>query len=292
MVALGYSAATRHRAEAQARPAPVLHAVPLLLEPDRRGARRAALARAVEDAVLPRLLLACRAAAARQAAATPLGPAEVERFCRLLIADDTAAIAAEVHGLRADGVPLGRLCLDLLAPAARRLGEAWESDGCDFATVTLGLMRMQHLLRDASPDFLRDAPRRARPRRILLANPPGEQHGFGRDMLEGFFRQGGWEVWDPPPRSAEAFAALVRREAFEVVGLSAGAEARLPAVAACIRAVRQSPRNRRAGIMVGGAIFLARPDCVALVGADATATDGQQAVLQAEHMLSLATHWD
>ena len=39
--------------------------------------------------------------------------------------------------------------------------------------------------------------------------------------------------------------------------------------------------------MVGGPVFIAIPEFVALVGADATAIDGQQAALQAERMLSL-----
>jgi MerR family transcriptional regulator, light-induced transcriptional regulator len=43
---------------------------------------------------------------------------------------------------------------------------------------------------------------------------------------------------------------------------------------------------------VGGPVFNAHPEFVALVGADATATDGQQATLQAERMLSLMAHWD
>ena len=41
------------------------------------------------------------------------------------------------------------------------------------------------------------------------------------------------------------------------------------------------------GILVGGPMFIERPDLVGLVGADATAADGRQATLQAETMLAL-----
>jgi methanogenic corrinoid protein MtbC1 len=40
-------------------------------------------------------------------------------------------------------------------------------------------------------------------------------------------------------------------------------------------------------IMVGGHLFAGNPDWVALVGADATATDGRDAILQAERLLEL-----
>jgi methylmalonyl-CoA mutase cobalamin-binding subunit len=302
MVALGQSAAARHPAETPSLPTRVgfadAHAPWPQLEPhtDERAARRQALARAIEQTVLPRLLLTHGSAAAHPDLEALYGAAptveDVERLCALLIADDRAGCAAQVSALRQRGVPLERICLEWLAPAARRLGEAWEEDRCDFATVTLALLRLQQMVRDFGPDFTRDVRPQARRRRILLANPPGEQHSFGRDMLAGFFRHAGWDVWDPPPRNAIEFAALVRRESFQVIGISAASEGRLEAVAACIRTVRQSPRNRGAGIMVGGPIFISNPEYVALVGADATAADGQQATLQAERLISLMTHWD
>ena len=123
--------------------------------------------------------------------------ADVETLCALLVVDDRpAAILAQVEALRRARRDPAALCLDLLAPAARWLGKAWEDDRCDFSTVTLGLMRLQHMVRDYGRMLTRDVRPTAQGRRILLANPPGEQHSFGRDMLAGFFRRAGWDVWD------------------------------------------------------------------------------------------------
>lgn len=298
MVALEHSAAFRHRTSKPMLLSGSFARVQASLSqpPPRRDAGRAALARAIETAVLPRLLLTRDAGPGTLPAAGADGPApvaeDVEALFRLLLADDRAGAEARIDGLQQRGVALERIFLDLLAPVARQLGQAWEEDTADFGTVTLGLMRLQHMLRDLAPAFA--PPLRARTgypqggaRRILLAHPPGEQHSFGRDMLAAFFRRAGWRVWDTPPRGAREFAALVRREPFEVVGLSAGSTDRLDAVAGCIRAVRRSALNGQAGIMVGGPLFLAHPDHVALVGADATAADGRQAVLQAERLLAL-----
>ena len=54
-----------------------------------------------------------------------------------------------------------------------------------------------------------------------------------------------------------------------------------------IRAIRRSSLNRNIGVLVGGPIFVAHPELVARVGADATAIDGGQAALQAENLLTL-----
>ncbi|MFC7472777.1 B12-binding domain-containing protein [Dankookia sp. GCM10030260] len=265
-------------------------------EPDERTTQRHSLARAIEDTVLPRLLLTRGTASARPDLDALFGAvptaADVDRLCLLLVVDDHVAALALVEAQRDRGVTLPHIYLDLLAPAARWLGAAWESDRCDFSTVTLGLMRLQHMVRDYDDSLTRDVRPQSRIRRALLVTAPGEQHSFGRDMLAGFFRHAGWDVWDPAPRGATEFATLLRRESFQVIGISAASEDRLDAVAACIRVVRKSVRNRGAGVMVGGPAFIAHPEYVALVGADATAADGQQATLQAERMLSLMAHWD
>ncbi|MFZ4406015.1 MAG: cobalamin B12-binding domain-containing protein [Paracraurococcus sp.] len=301
MVALGQSVASRHRADSPTFPARRALAGaaspwPQVDDPqDDRAARRQALADAIEGSVLPRLLLTHGPAPQTEPAAPPgimPSAADVETLCTMLLVDDRDAAVAHVDALRDRGVTLQHVCLDLLAPAARWLGEAWNDDRCDFSTVTLGLMRLQHIFRDLQPEFTRDTRPQSRSRRILLVIAPGEQHGFGRDMLAGFFRHAGWDVVAPPPGSVADFAAVIRQESFEVVGFSAATDTRLDAVATCIRAVRKSARNHACGIMVGGPIFIARPENVALVGADATAADGQQATLQAERMMTLMTHRD
>lgn len=300
MVSLGESIASRHRAKAPlpAGPGAMEDAPGLWMqaEPGPRETQRIRLARAIEDTVLPRLLLTRGTATPRTDLDAMYGaaptPADVEALCALLVVDDHVAALALVEALRGRGVTLPRLYLDLLAPAARWLGEAWADDRAAFSTVTLGLMRLQHMVRDYDDTLTRDVRPQSRTRRVLLLNPPGEQHSFGRDMLAAFFRQAGWDVWDPAPRSTAEFATLMRRESFQVIGISAASEDRLEAVAACIRLARKSVRNRGAGVMVGGPIFNARPEFVALVGADATATDGEQATSQAERMLSLMAHWD
>jgi MerR family transcriptional regulator, light-induced transcriptional regulator len=68
---------------------------------------------------------------------------------------------------------------------------------------------------------------------------------------------------------------------------SVSCEVQLDALVATIRLIRRASRNQAVGILVGGPIFVDRPEMVALVGADATAADGLQAPIQAENLLAL-----
>jgi hypothetical protein len=74
---------------------------------------------------------------------------------------------------------------------------------------------------------------------------------------------------------------------FGVAGFSLSCDDHLSALAVLIRDIRRASRNPGIGILVGGPLFLDNPSLVTLVGADATASDGRQATLQAETMLAL-----
>lgn len=253
--------------------------------------RIALLARTIETEVIPRLLLA------RQ---QPVSPAYVEStgaadpteenvstLVGLVMHNDLAGGVAYLGALRARGIPLERLYLELLAPAARRLGVMWEEDTCDFTTVTIGLCCLQQLVMEHSAAFRpRTAPRDL-DRRILLAPMPDEQHSFGLLLVSEFFRRQGWDVHSATGANAAEIVALARRQWFAAIGFSVACESRLDALASLIRDVRRDARNGRIGVLVGGRVFADRPDLMALVGADATANDGQQAVLKAETMLAL-----
>jgi methanogenic corrinoid protein MtbC1 len=74
--------------------------------------------------------------------------------------------------------------------------------------------------------------------------------------------------------------------------LSVATETRIDVLTETIRAIRRASRNRSVGILVGGPILIDKPELASLVGADATAIDGPQAVQRAEHIFSClgATH--
>jgi len=267
--------------------------------PDRRKAEARVLNRTIEDEIIPRLLAVHGAAPTAPAApadafaprapAHLLQPDDVLRFAERLVSWDAEAAGAYLTTLRRRGLALEELYVDLMGPAARELGEAWSDDRRSFAEVTLGLSRLQTMLRALSPAFGDvGAPRPAPdglPRRILLAPTPGEQHTFGVSMVEEFFRRDGWEVVVESATAEGLLASAVSLERFTMVGLSLCRDDLIGALQSAIRSIRQHSLNADVSILVGGRVFADDPSLARRIGADAHATDARDAVDNAEKLI-------
>lgn len=259
------------------------------------NAGHGALLRTIEGEVIPRLLLAHRAArnvarAACDSSANLLRPGEreVREFSALVLRGQPSEPRAYLEGLQTLGVTSEAIFLELLAPAARLFGAMWESEQTDFVEVTLALRRLQNLAHDLLPGRADPAPSPAKAgRKILLVALPGEQHVFGAQLVGELLRRDGWDVWDAPGASGKDILALVAGEWFAVVGLSSSAHEKADALAALILQIRRASLNRRVRVLVGGRPFEGHAERVALVGADATAVDARDAVSQAERLLEL-----
>jgi len=242
----------------------------------------------IEGEIIPRLMLA-HAASPATIAPRPEHPrqADIDRLTQLAIGDDASAALEFVRGLIAGGLSLEAAYLELLAPAARGAGSAWEEDRCSFTDVTIGLWRLQAVMHElrgigASPRSHPDGSRR-----ILLRLAPGEQHGFGLSIVAEFFRRAGWTVHDEVSEAGTDPVDNVRNQWFDIVGLSLSAERHVDTLARTIRAIRKVSRNRNIGVLVGGLMFSQNPDWVVRVGADAAAHDALHAVRQAQAMVGL-----
>ena len=117
------------------------------------------LSHTIEGDIIPRLMLAFNSpqpAAVRKPRTEDVSGPNVDDFIQLLLDHDASVAASYVTTLRSEGTPLPTIYLDLLAPAARRLGEMWEEDECSFTEVTIGVCRMHQVLLEFSRCF--DAP--------------------------------------------------------------------------------------------------------------------------------------
>lgn len=255
-----------------------------------REERAVCLARTLEHEIIPRLVDAHRDDGERDASNDALSgsiaQAEVERFTESLVRGDEPAVAAMVDALRERGLSVEQMLVDLLAPAARHLGHMWCEDLCYFTDVTIGLGRLQRMMRELSPAFGTEVAHPPNGRRALLVRAPGEQHSFGLSMVAEFFRRAGWEVVSAGEGEDTDPVTAVRREWFDVVGFSAGSEARLDWLPACIAAVRRASCHREVAVLVGGPVFTLRPHLARQVGADATTSDGSAAPGLAESLLA------
>lgn len=247
-----------------------------------------ALQRLVEGEIIPRLLLAHRGSDPMTGIApTPIDVGTAERFAVAALRQEAYGLLVEVDALIARGHSVEAVFLEILAPAARHLGELWDADACDFVDVTMALWRLQEIVHELAARTPGAAERRGGERRALFAPLPGEQHGFGSLMVEEFFRRAGWVTASEPGASEADLVALVGSRWFEIVGLTVSVAENVARLPSLIAALRTTSRNPRLGVLVGGRVFIDHPDWADGCGADATALDARQAVLVAESLLDV-----
>lgn len=257
--------------------------------------RQARLTTTLEADIIPRLIHRLRPAAANPApgaanddeAGPPMTEADIEAFTRLSLSADAEAVCAAVDELRARGLSVDRLFEGLLGPAARRLGEMWADDTCDFMDVTIGLGRLQQVVRRlAPPRDGGDSP--AGQPTVLLTAAPGEQHTFGLTMVAECFERAGWQVTVCLPGAERDVLTVAASAPFDVVGFSVGTSDQKAALRNLIAKVRSQSRNKRVGVMVGGPLFRQEPGLAFELGADVCATDAKQAAVEAQNLLAVA----
>ena len=247
--------------------------------------RHVALARTIETEIVPRLLLGrAPQSLAQDGALPPLLTQEVLNLATLSLGRDEEIVNFAIRDA-AQRRTLEAVCLELLAPAARHLGDLWSEDLCSFAEVTIGMVRLHNGLRLLGA-AARPGARVLRRHRILLAPAPGEQHFFGLAMLAVFFRQSGWAVTLLPDGGELAVRDALRRCWFGILGISLGSERNYAPVAAMLPRLRENSRNAAVSVMVGGPTLIPHPEIVGQMGADGTAADGLQAALIAENLLA------
>ncbi|MBU0669569.1 MAG: cobalamin B12-binding domain-containing protein [Alphaproteobacteria bacterium] len=204
------------------------------------------------------------------------GLVEGEIIPRLLLAH--CEVQREVHDI-------GGQAFD---PAAAGGGfEPGETDDeCDFVDVTMGLWRLQEVMREIalrSPSLVRffsAAPT------VLFTPMPGDQHSFGALMVEEIFARSGWEseVLFQPER--QELLAIVAERSLDLVGLTLSCDCPTGTIAELIAAIRAVSPNAETRVIIGGPLVNSDPGLVALVGADGTASDARSALALAQRLVT------
>ena len=219
-----------------------------------------------------------------QSGGTPApSEADIERFAALVIQPDEESASEFLNRMLARGYDFETLVERLAAPTARRLGELWEQDQCDFLDVTFGVGRLQEILAmlsGAPPVVWSD-----RPRRALLIALPGDSHRFGLDIVGSLLTAAGWRVTMQRAAPPEENEKTVSGEWMHIVGVTMGNLRLTDRVSQTVRALRRASLNPDVSVIVGGFPFNRDPDLVSRVGADGSAPDGPTAVVLAKRLL-------
>lgn len=267
------------------RPAASVERVPLVAASEALLLSRAALSELMTAVIVPRL---CAARAVPLASPQSLSAT----LASLLIAVDATSAFAMVEAARYRYISLGSLVTELLEPAARDLGDLWQSDDCTEIEVALGLGRLQAIARE----FGHGTPRlRAlHPPVVLIAPQPGEAHMLGAVLDAEMLWQAGWSPRVNFPSSSGALDSLVASTWIDALDLSLSTsfqrDHRLAQVGKTIASARLASLNPDVVVVVSGRVFsdLAKAGdsgaTVRRIGADGSfgsAAQAQSAILLA-----------
>jgi len=248
-----------------------------------------ALVRMVEGEIIPRLLVNCRAdspgAASDPADMIRPDRKDVDMLASSAIREDARQLLAQIDSQIARGMSKETRLLDVMAPAARLLGEWWEQDACDFIDVTMGLWRLQEAVHEIIGRNSMGFASSGNQRSALFAVVPGDDHGFGSVVLEEMFRRSGWTSEGLRHPTRDELQHVLGGRHFDLLALTASTSQPVDPLKQLVAALRTWSRNPDLLVMVGGWMFNQDPTLVQQVGADASAPDARAAVQTADAMM-------
>lgn len=243
------------------------------------------LADLVENAIIPRVVEAHHEDAI-PADLSNRWHDEAMSFAVLAIDADAEELLARLDAMLNSGTEIEAVLINILAPAARRLGTMWEQDDCDFVDVTMGLWRLQEVVRELSGRVPARAARPTEGFRAVFSAMPGEQHNFGTVIVEDIFRRAGWSTDLLMEAQQGALLNAVASTRYDLVGLTVSLDAHTERLPSLILAIRSVSRNPRLCILLGGRVLMDDPQLALRVGADGTAADAQSAVELANRLVT------
>ncbi len=259
---------------------------------DGLGSADDAVGTIIESDIVPRLLMAHTITSPKRSRkkAVEIDDAAVSRFASLPMEVEAAELMDEVDRFLSDGIDVETVYVDLLAPTARALGESWERDECDFIEVTMGLWRLQEVMREIGGRYpsLRQKSGPSNCVSALFSPMPGDDHSFGALMIDDVFARAGWNSEAVPQPERRELLDTVSRRPFDLIGLTVTRECPPGTLRNLILALRKASNNPQVAILIGGHFVNNDPAIVAEVGADGTGTDARAALDVAGRLVASA----
>ena len=206
-----------------------------------------------------------------------LREAVLQRFLAAISSSDPAAFEALKPELKRARISAGALADCYIPEAARRLGEAWETDSLSFAAVTMGVARLQAILREIGSAWSADAMGQATGPTLLLILPQGEQHTLGALVLAGRLRRMGVSVSMRIAPSVSDLAGYVAERTFDGALISIACNDRLETCRILVKTLKEAS-NGGMTVAVGGAIRDSVESVKQATGADLVTNDIMEAL--------------
>jgi len=116
--------------------------------------RFATLVRTIEAEIVPRLLIGSLSAGGPRTSEASASAApdecDVDELARILVTHGASMAGEFVNVIHRRGAPYDRICLELLAPAARRLVAGWEQHQISYPQLDRGLETLRELVQEVT----------------------------------------------------------------------------------------------------------------------------------------------
>lgn len=180
-----------------------------------------------------------------------------------------AELLVEVKRARISAAALADVYIPL---AARRMGEAWHKDEMSWLEVSIGVGRLQGLLREIGTAWVADEAGVASSFTMLMIVPEMEQHTLGPLVATGQFRRLGVSICLRIAPTTGELRSLFASHQFDGVMISVASKEKLEAAAKLVRYVK-SLMARSVPVILGGAVVTRTEEVTAFVGADFASND-------------------
>jgi methylmalonyl-CoA mutase cobalamin-binding subunit len=152
------------------------------------------------------------------------------------------------------------------------MGDAWQDDQMSWLDVSIGVGRMQSLLREIGTAWAADQAGDTGHGTVLLIVPEREQHTLGPMVAMGQLRRFGVSVCLRIAPSSNELRSLMASRQFDGVLISIATKDKLDTVTKTVQFIKTSA-TKPMPIVVGGAVTTKVEDLAACTGADLASND-------------------
>lgn len=182
---------------------------------------------------------------------------------------DFSSLLAEVRRSR---IGLAALADIYIPEAARRMGTSWHEDQLSWMEVTIGVARLQSLLREISAAWSADQAADKGRGTVMLLVPEGEQHTLGPMVALGQMRRQGVSVCLRMGPSQNDLRSILAERQFDGILISISTRERLAAAESTVKLLK-GVVDKTCPIVVGGAVMSRVEDPASCIGADLSSND-------------------
>ncbi len=218
-----------------------------------------------------------RLAAQRVCGEVALQDALLSRLVDTVTSSDPQAMEAMSDAFRLAKISPARIADGYIPEAARRLGVAWEDDTASFADVTIGVARLQAMLRDVGFGWVADDNGLSGSGMVLMLVPPGEQHTLGAMVATGWLRRRGISVCLRISPTPAELASLLTSRRFDGAFVSIGSADRVEISVKLIKTLHALSKGTLR-VAVGGAAVEVGREVLSMTDADIVTNDLEEAI--------------